>query len=108
MRFPRSFATCLGEPAFDVDEMTFCMWRRYGDTSWNLGPIEFPRERCESIGAVERDFSSPTRSSIIVVSRPTRRTGNDHAQAQAQPTAKVSGDPPVTAGSPRGDPGRDP
>ncbi len=47
------------------------------------------RERSERIGALERGFSSPTRSLIIVVSRHTRRKGNDHAQAQTQPTAKA-------------------
>ena len=65
-------------------------------------------ERSERIGALERGFSSPTRSLIIVVSRHTRRKGNDHAQAQTQPTATAREDPTATAGSPRGDPGRDP
>jgi hypothetical protein len=66
------------------------------------------RERSERIGALERGFSSPTHALIIVVSRHTRRKGNDHAQAQAQPTATARDDPTATAGSPRGDPGRDP
>ena len=65
-------------------------------------------ERSERIGALERGFSSPTRSLIIVVSRHTRRKGNDHAQAQTQPTAKAREDPTATARSPRRDPGRDP
>ena len=47
----------------------------------------------ERIGALERGFSSPTRSLIIVVSRHTRRKGDDHAQAQTQPTAKAGGRP---------------
>src|SRR5208337_3075368 len=66
------------------------------------------RERSQRIGALERGFSSPTRSLIIVVFRHTRRKGNDYAQAQTQPTATVREDPTATAGSPRGDPGRDP
>src|SRR5271157_4814786 len=65
-------------------------------------------ERSQRIGALERGFSSPTRSLIIVVFRHTRRKGNDYAQAQTQPTATVREDPTATAGSPRGDPGRDP
>src|SRR4051794_3168854 len=65
-------------------------------------------ERSKRIGALERGFSSPTRSLIIVVSRHTRRKGNDHAQAQTQPTTKAREDSTATAGSPRGDPGRDP
>ena len=62
----------------------------------------------ERIGALERGFSSPTRPLIIVVFRHSRRKGNDHAQAQTQPTATSREDPTATAGSPRGDPGRDP
>src|SRR5208337_4005905 len=73
------------------------------------GPGEhFLGERSQRIGALERGFSSPTRSLIIVVFRHTRRKGNDYAQAQTQPTATVREDPTATAGSPRGDPGRDP
>src|SRR4051794_41673962 len=55
------------------------------------------REQCERFGAVERDFSSPTRWLIIVVSRHTRGKGNDHGQAQTQPTAKARGGPTATA-----------
>src|SRR5512135_866170 len=65
-------------------------------------------ERSERIGPLERGSFSPTRSLIIVVSRPTRRKGNDHVQAQTQPTANARKDPTATARSPRGDPGRDP
>src|SRR5271157_5141603 len=65
-------------------------------------------ERSERIGALGRGFSSPTRPLIIVVFRHSRRKGNDHTQAQTQPTATSREDPTATAGSPRGDPGRDP
>jgi Domain of unknown function (DUF4372)/Transposase DDE domain len=40
------------------------------------------RERSKRIGTLERGFSLPTRSLIIVVSRHTPRKGNDHAQTQ--------------------------
>src|SRR5208337_3616923 len=73
-----------------------------------MRPCYVRRERSQRIGALERGFSSPTRSLIIVVFRHTRRKGNDYAQAQTQPTATVREDPTATAGSPRGDPGRDP
>lgn len=39
---PTDFAGCLQEPAFSVADATFCIWRRYDDPAWNLGPIVFP------------------------------------------------------------------
>lgn len=39
---PGDFAACLREPAFAVEDTTFCIWRRYGDISWRRGEIEFP------------------------------------------------------------------
>jgi hypothetical protein len=39
---PREFAACLREPAFSIEDTTFCIWRRYGDASWQRGSIEFP------------------------------------------------------------------
>jgi hypothetical protein len=39
---PAEFAACLREPAFDVGNATFCVWRRYGDRNWQVGPVEFP------------------------------------------------------------------
>lgn len=39
---PQEFATCLTEPAFSIEDTTFCVWRRYGDRAWQVGPIEFP------------------------------------------------------------------
>ena len=38
---PKEFATYLREPAFKIEDTTFCIWRRYDDTSWQRGPIEF-------------------------------------------------------------------
>ncbi len=55
------------------------------------------RERSERIGALERGFSSPTCPLIIVVFRHSRRKGNDHAQAQTQPTATSREGPTTTA-----------
>ena len=54
-------------------------------------------ERSERIGALERGFSSPTCPLIIVVFRHSRRKGNDHAQAQTQPTATSREGPTTTA-----------
>lgn len=39
---PAEFAACLREPAFRVEDVTFCIWRRYADRAWRLGPVEFP------------------------------------------------------------------
>ncbi len=39
---PAEFADCLREPAFSMEETTFCIWRRYGDSSWQRGEIAFP------------------------------------------------------------------
>jgi hypothetical protein len=39
---PKEFSACLHEPAFDIEATTFCTWRRYDDSSWQVGPISFP------------------------------------------------------------------
>ena len=40
---PSAFAAALKEPAFSIDDTTFCIWRRHSDESWRRGAIEFPR-----------------------------------------------------------------
>lgn len=42
---PKEFAACLRQPAFCIEDTTFCIWRRYEDASWQRGAIEFPPER---------------------------------------------------------------
>ena len=39
---PESFSYCLSEPAFDVPNTTFCIWRENSDRTWNMGDIQFP------------------------------------------------------------------
>ena len=39
---PAEFAACLKEPAFSMEAITFCLWRRYADNAWKHGPVEFP------------------------------------------------------------------
>ncbi len=39
---PADFTACLREPAFNIQETTFCIWRRHGDAFWQRGGIEFP------------------------------------------------------------------
>jgi hypothetical protein len=41
---PQDFAACLTEPAFVIDETTFCIWRRYSDPQWQRGPLGFPAD----------------------------------------------------------------
>ena len=41
---PKEFESCLHEPAFSVEDTTFCIWRRTLDERWQLGPIQFPGE----------------------------------------------------------------
>jgi len=39
---PPSFSRGLEEPAFSVEDATFCLWRGPGDGSWQVGPIAWP------------------------------------------------------------------
>lgn len=39
---PTVFARGLNEPAFSPDDTTFCIWRQYTDSHWQVGNIEFP------------------------------------------------------------------
>jgi hypothetical protein len=39
---PREFEGFLSEPAFLLQETTFCIWRKVSDTSWTIGKIAFP------------------------------------------------------------------
>jgi len=39
---PNDFSTAMNEPAFSMDNVTFCIWRRYSDSSWKHGAIDLP------------------------------------------------------------------
>jgi hypothetical protein len=39
---PKKFEAFLAEPAFNLKDATFCIWRALGDFSWKVGPISFP------------------------------------------------------------------
>jgi len=41
---PDEFQSFLSEPAFSIPETTFCIWRRYIDSSWQVGKIDYPDE----------------------------------------------------------------
>jgi len=53
---PSEFRAFLSEPAFSMDETTFCIWRRAEDQSWQTGPIEYP-EGEDSDGSEELLFA---------------------------------------------------
>lgn len=39
---PSEFEGFLSEPAFSIEETTFCIWRRFSDSSWQIGDIDYP------------------------------------------------------------------
>jgi hypothetical protein len=42
---PAVFASGLNEPAFGMENTTFCIWRQYTDNCWQVGDIKFPRTK---------------------------------------------------------------
>lgn len=41
---PEEFVQALNDPAFVREETSFCIWRKYDDSKWQIGKIEFPDE----------------------------------------------------------------
>lgn len=41
---PEEFEAVLNDPAFVPEETSFCVWRKHGDSSWQLGKIDFPAD----------------------------------------------------------------
>ena len=39
---PSEFKEFLSEPAFTIEDTTFCIWRRHIDSSWQIGEINYP------------------------------------------------------------------
>jgi hypothetical protein len=39
---PAEFSSFLSEPAFNMKDATFCIWRKLSDSEWKHGPIAFP------------------------------------------------------------------
>jgi hypothetical protein len=48
---PKAFAKSLREPAFSMDDTTFCVWRLYGDQVWSCGDIKFPPKHPDPDGS---------------------------------------------------------
>jgi hypothetical protein len=40
---PLEFNSFLREPAFSIEDITFCVWRRYIDSTWHVGNISYPQ-----------------------------------------------------------------
>lgn len=38
---PDDFSSAVNEPAFSMNDVTFCIWRRHSDSSWSHGPIDY-------------------------------------------------------------------
>ncbi|MGI9055346.1 MAG: hypothetical protein ACR2F2_06030 [Pyrinomonadaceae bacterium] len=43
-KVPIEFKDFLSEPAFSIEATTFCIWRKFTDSSWQIGEIDFPEE----------------------------------------------------------------
>lgn len=43
-KVPNEFQDFLSEPAFSIEATTFCIWRKYSDSSWQVGDIVYPEE----------------------------------------------------------------
>lgn len=41
---PEEFQSFLNEPAFSIEDTTFCIWRRYTDPAWQTGEINYPED----------------------------------------------------------------
>jgi hypothetical protein len=39
---PATFKDLLDEPAFSIEYTTFCLWRHYQDSNWQVGNIAYP------------------------------------------------------------------
>jgi hypothetical protein len=48
---PTEFASFLSEPAFTLEDTTFCLWRRHADSNWQVGEIEYPSNDLDPDGS---------------------------------------------------------
>lgn len=44
---PQAFARFLSEPAFSMQDTTFCIWRSIDDSNWQVGKIDFPGDAAD-------------------------------------------------------------
>jgi hypothetical protein len=90
---PPEFTDCLTEAAFNVENTTFCIWRRYGDTCWHHGRIEFPH------GHRDPDGSGDLLSPLDGESETYRVWAEEYYEREVNPTAvaHIYGHRPLTA-----------
>lgn len=48
---PDDFAKCLREPAFKIEDTTFCIWRKRSDITWQRGEVTFPDSHSDPDGS---------------------------------------------------------
>ena len=48
---PPEFQNFLSEPAFSIEDSTFCIWRRFSDSSWQVGTITYPSDDPDADGS---------------------------------------------------------
>jgi hypothetical protein len=48
---PADFSACLQEPAFVLEETTFCIWRRPIDSVWQRGTVALPKSTPDPDGS---------------------------------------------------------
>ncbi len=48
---PTVFAGGLNEPAFMMENTTFCIWRQYSDNCWQVGKLKFPSAHSDPDGS---------------------------------------------------------
>ena len=41
---PKAFESFLSEPAFSIEDTTFCIWRKNEDSKWQIGEIDYPKD----------------------------------------------------------------
>jgi hypothetical protein len=90
---PLEFTGCLTEPAFDIGDTTFCIWRRHGDTCWRRGRIEFPH------GYRDPDGSEDLLSPLDGEPETYRAWAEEYYEREVDPAAvaHVFGHRPLTA-----------
>ncbi|PWF54682.1 hypothetical protein C7C56_005370 [Massilia glaciei] len=49
---PVQFESALKEPAFSMQNTTFCIWRRAGDFTWSHGDIDYPEGEDDPDGSL--------------------------------------------------------
>lgn len=42
---PQEFKSFLSEPAFSIEDTTFCIWRKNEDSKWQIGEIDYPKSK---------------------------------------------------------------